>query len=1097
MKVWFAAALAVTGCGASRSPAEPAARTLRAEADIRSAAPPSEASRGARIPRWEYRPARVDTPVDHLLFDDGRCLVITGNGQRWLTEPSGASRCSGAAKPSSFVPANEDGSPSPFVAALRVGGLGFGFADARGTLHVATDPLGPFVRTIDPPEPLLRVTGSATTVLATTHSGRLLRLSSEGAWQQALAADLPIVEVVAGSRHRALALSLPENLLISEDDGATWRSAGAPTIGAQSLAHTGSGELTALGLFDAVVLGEGSPPSFARVPRAAPECDAGTIDPEPSASATAVVEGRASLENDYYVEVLSPKSEGQPYALVSGTLGGRLTSTALPALSTCGAVKIASAGDRIVAACIATHDDKFVATVLESVDRMAPWTARASLAVADPGSLRLATNARGSILVTNACVPHPNRSCEPRAPLWLHDERSDRSAAPALLDSAASPAFSRDGRSAYFLGRRTKDGRLSLFVSHDAGASFAERTLSLDEVATSPPKRVPDIVTVDEEDPEPEIENAGLMVPSQGLALSPSSDGAVGITLYSDHGLRIGFVDEDGRGFQSNRAPSMLTGIVGRRALAVEPAQGGLAWESDDGGADFGRIRGFPAMQLDARDIEAVVCSDAGCLVGPSTTRVGWGATADVPDEPSASRVVAVSPPNVRTPIVCNVDPTASWSRIDHVTNAITKDGFPDLTEIGRGRALWTVLVRDPKSGAMSVRAAPYGATRSPALETHGLTPKAPRGERFVEHISRQIEGYAVARKRPSPRGETHVDLAWQDWFASTSEHKRASLKNAGGAQVDAPSGELDALLSVSRGGLFVRESAHSPETIWLEPAGLRERFASPIWPSEGPGGALEITLSELARIDHRNVAVGLLRQSVALLGHQPADGGPFRFEATSLGPRAGADGCLWNVQPQWSYAAKTLGLAVLGSTEDGAAGFSYFAPLNSSGSIGPAVPLATPLDLGSAPRPCTPSERETTPRVLAIDADVVDDDRGRSTRMRFMGTRHPVLIPPDTVLLTDARVIHGTRASPCVAAWSASGVAGARESAVISGDLSYGFQFRAVTEARAEPTDPPSVSFEVRRLSCALDASVPVPPSVLSEPGVEAPATLARSTRP
>ena len=68
--------------------------------------------------------------------------------------------------------------------------------------------------------------------------------------------------------------------------------------------------------------------------------------------------------------------------------------------------------------------------------------------------------------------------------------------------------------------------------------------------------------------------------------------------------------------------------------------------------------------------LPAVTCALAGCLIGETVSRVGWGAPTDVaaPDRPPDA-----SPGGgqaILTPIVCDLSASTQWSRIDDVFDA-------------------------------------------------------------------------------------------------------------------------------------------------------------------------------------------------------------------------------------------------------------------------------------------------------------------------------------------------------------------------------------------------------------------------------------------
>src|SRR6185437_2613964 len=116
---------------------------------------------------------------------------------------------------------------------------------------------GAFSRTFPAPEPLAKVVGVGSGVLAATSEGRLRGWDPVKGWSTASTspaiAHARIFDLGAGSGSKVLALGFPEALFDSEDGGATWKAAGAPNVGARRLGTASSGDLGAQGVFESVV----------------------------------------------------------------------------------------------------------------------------------------------------------------------------------------------------------------------------------------------------------------------------------------------------------------------------------------------------------------------------------------------------------------------------------------------------------------------------------------------------------------------------------------------------------------------------------------------------------------------------------------------------------------------------------------------------------------------------------------------------------------------------------------------------------------------------------------------------------------------------
>ena len=70
-------------------------------------------------------------------------------------------------------------------------------ASESGTVHVAATPIGPFVRRIQPPEPLVRVRSTGGALLAITATGRLFRFTDEAGYQRIDLGDVHAMDVAA------------------------------------------------------------------------------------------------------------------------------------------------------------------------------------------------------------------------------------------------------------------------------------------------------------------------------------------------------------------------------------------------------------------------------------------------------------------------------------------------------------------------------------------------------------------------------------------------------------------------------------------------------------------------------------------------------------------------------------------------------------------------------------------------------------------------------------------------------------------------------------------------------------------------------------
>ncbi|WP_437679347.1 hypothetical protein [Sorangium sp. So ce131] len=1157
----LASACALAGCSGAPAPPPRPAEPPSPAADLAGAAYISPA-------RWSYHPAAPEAAVAWAPFvGAGGCVVVAQGGQRWTVtpEPQASAPAPGAAAPALRCAgqgrASSAPAPEELTALVRRAPTSWMFVGASGAIYEASSPLGQFTRTLSPPEPLADVAGAGGALLGVTRGGGVLRWREDLGWKPvqldaaaASAGRAPprALDVAMTEGGRALALALPESLFSSDDGGATWSRAPLPTMGLSQVGVLG-GELLAEGLLASATWEPRRTPAFSRSAAALPQADVELAIAVPRApSAAAVSAGRAAIAGDRYVEVVHPDDAGAPWLLASGPIDGPLRTAPLPGTTGCSSVKLGAGGAsvlKIVAVCVEPEDDRILARVLRSDDGGASWSPGATLETPDVAHVSVAVSPEGAALVTGVCKPAARGSeCKPSAPLLLTQDaaRSDAraavvvAAAPTLSGIAALPAFSADGRSAYFLGYRGKDERLALFVSHDGGETFAPRLLHAPGAAVPSPS--PDGPEAEDEDEDAEGGPGGGAAPPgfelvEESALRPADDGAVGLLLSESGALVVVTTDDDGLVLSVAAPPAegaVLAG-VGRRVVALAPehrAQPGgdmaaALWESLDGGVSWAELPEMPAISSDvAQGDAAVVCGVGGCLFGDTVTRVGWGASA----EGAPARAPAPAPraqPAVRAPIVCETLPSSKWTRIDHVDSSGL--GLPDGDEALRGRSVWSLLTRAP-TGAVDVVSAmlPESGAGEARVVTRALLPAVPAGARVATSITAQMEGYAAARVR-LPGGAAkpgapmrNVEVAWENWMEGTSG--RGVIPDAGpfepgdvkvvpraarqppagarprpGAPGAAPPPEdlFDpALLSVSVRGIFVRPhsgGAPSQLTFFYEPSGKLQRFDFPLWPASGLRGSLDVR-ADAVLADGQPVGVGMVRQlsngpvTAMLLAHRPAPaaagaaaapapGAAWEIDAVTVAPPADRDRL---VHIDWTYAGKEIGVTTLVAAPAHATAWALFQPFRGDGTFGPVQPLPTPFDLGGVPRPCSAAERAATARhEVPLFA---------GSEALFPGTRHPVLVtdvagpsgtPESHVLLTSTAVLHGTPAAPCVAGWEARALGRAPVSAIVPGDLAQAWLFRAA----AGTSSANGTAIELRPMTCRLDPGAKVPEVVWNEP--------------
>lgn len=1088
--VYAAAVLCWLGCGAPQNPTpKPASKT--------------EASAGAETPaapyispaRWQYHPPPPEHADAFVRLENGGCAVIAEGGQRFLIVPTRKSArttaspiCEGEARAANML------APEELTGLVKRSANAWIFTGASGTLYESNSVLGAFTRTVPAPEPLVRIEGAGSTLLGATLSGRLLRYSENEGWTPLEQAPPHIFDIAVAEGGRLLALGFPERLYASGDGGKSFRASPLHTMGAHRVGTLEGGLLGAQGLTESIAWDDRRTPAFAAAQEALlPKIPELEIVPLPIPRAGAVMYGRAFIDGDRYVEVDGAGEGAEGFSLIQGKLGEE--HGASPAVGTqgCGSMKLGGQGKQLVTACVRAADDVIVARIRRSEDSGATFGDTLSLETLDTDSIDVAVSVNGSILMTGVCRPaeSSNNPCRPGPPLLLKPEgkRLSASLVEALnLDgSAVLPAFSPDGRSAYFLGRRSKDDRTALFVSHDGGESFSLRPLD-----TRSGRARPSTGAEEEDEDRPERgrdrdndeefdDMDGGYEMNDESTLTVGEDGVLGLMLLGARGPVYLTADDDGRVLSEARPPAedAVMGGFGRRVLAVSPSGrddsqslGGdsiRVWESMNGGASFDWVSGTRALDRDFfRQSPIIACGAGGCLLGDSVTRVGWQGQAEAQPEQLVSKEPKTTP-SARTPIVCQLDPKDKWVRVENVFGS----GVPDINEAMRGRSQWSVLTWDPKTGSVQTVSAelpPSGEGPAKVLKKT-LFAKAGNPDAYALDLSLQMEGYAAARVRypADANGEPklgapmrNIELAWENYFMDGGPF-HASIADAGPIELgdiktNRPLFFDTALISVSLQGLFVRPhspSARTALTFFVEPGGKQQRFGYPAFPARAFGRPLSYR-EDTALAQGQMLAVGMEPRNenpftTVLLGHNNGDSWTIR--ATRVAPNP------WDVpeliaHTDWSYAHKAIGVTELFTDHEGTQAFASFQAFQADASLSEPEALPTPFDLPVTPRPCKPADRNGSAR---LEAPLVL--RGQAV---FGGTRHPVLISeaPDAndknkstaaqaaapmVLLTRGAVVQGSKDNPCISAWDATPLGGDRldTTAILPGDLSQAWLIR------------------------------------------------------
>lgn len=1148
ISIFSFALLLLAGCGGPKATAKSTAPAADSHSGGEISAPAF-----ASPARWHYHPPAPDFATAFVRLDHGGCALLGDEGRRFLVGPAAksdskvnaaaANECKGNVQAANVV------APERLLGIYRRSPNAWVFAGESGTIYESASPLGAFLRTIPPPVPFLHIAGAGSLVIGAASDGSIFKYSEDTGWK-ALEKSPPVrvFDIAAAEGGRILALGLPESLYASADGGKTFIKSPLGSIGASHVGRMPDGTLGAQGLTESITWDDRRNPSFALGAEALRSEEVRVVAAEAAEPrAAAIAYGRAFIDGDRYFEAESISDGDGGFALIHGRLGAPHSKQRIPDSADCGSIKLGGQGKQLVTACVSAGDDMILARVRRSEDSGQSFGNALTLETLDTDSIDIAVSVNGDILITGVCRPgNAQTVCKPGAPLHLKPEGKGLVAntveALGLEGAAFMPAFSPDGHSAYFLGRRGKDERLSLFVSHDGGESFSIRPLE----APSNRKTQESDTDSDSEERrsernEDEDEEGGDFQTAEDSAISVGEDGTVGLSLLGPRGAVYMTADEDGRVLAVAKAPAedALMAGFGKRVLAIAAdreldgpgkAETLRVWESLNGGASFDWIAGSRALDLDLYQAPPVIaCGAGGCLLGDTVTRVGWSGQAESQPEALLSRNPQLKPA-MHTPIVCELDPKSRWTLVENIFGTRA----PDINEAMRGRSMWSVMTWDPKTGAVSTVSAelPASGDGAPKVITKTLFSKGPAPDAYAMDLSLQMEGYAAARVRypADANGEPklsapmrNIEVSWDNYFLDGGPF-HATIPDAGPIELgdiktNRPLFFDTGLISVSLQGIFVRPhspSARTALTYFLEPGGKTQRFGYPAYPVHGLGRPLTYR-DDAAWVSGKLMAVGMTPYnenpfSAMILGY--SNGDSWTMKATRTVPSVGNVSQLRS-QIDWSYSQKTIGITSLFVDLFDTQAFASFQAFMPDATLGEPQVLPTPFDLPESPRPCKLSDRTATTRLEA--------PLSVGGMPAFGGTRHVVLVSEakdskepsllangaPMVMLTRGVLMHGTKSDPCVAAWDTSRLGGDRTevSAILSGDLEHSFVFREVSDealeaaAKKTPAAKPNKAnanpkelranlllskrkellthIEYRTMRCQFDANATVPPNV------------------
>lgn len=1034
--------------------------------------------------RFRYHPSRQAPMQAELRLPDGRVLLAGKRGERWMLDPS-----------SHALLASSSLAPEDLIAVLGTES-GYLFVGQSGTSYEAREPLGPFLRSSAPLEPLVRATAARRSIVGIPDDRSLSR-SADGAASFARVgpARVAFADVQLASDGTGLALSIPEALWLTRDEGATWNELAGKTYGAFALGRDRQGHVRVDTVFGPYRFVDRPPHLEPGVdPDSARELEVGA--PARGPDAAALADGRGLVLGNRYLEVAAAPAHPSDYELWRGPLDGKLQASPVPQLKDCRGARLSAFDQYLELACFRGASDAGSVPIvfLRSEDGGAHFQVEPFTSFGTPQSFRFALGAGGVLIASGLCSA-PSPGCSTGGVFVRREALSDEvpvrkakssaaldkvsttverpafelaaAATPTLTESALGLTVSLDGRTSYAVGRRSKTGALAMFVSRDAGQHYDVHDL--------------DLVRADSDDEDQYWEHTQSSLRLESFAAA--EDGSLSVVLADRRGRALIVTDEQGRLLSASKPPDerALLAAVGSRAFALAPSSR-RTWESLDGGVTWQALSRFPlALCGGASDADCDVklrCAPLGCVIGNEVSRIGWAGQVEDESEalpPPSREAPALTNRKLRTPVACTLDENA-WQPLPGVRE------LPTSRDAAFGKVSFVAVSADPQHAAASMLHG-IGGSR-PHIETVSLLTPVNRATEYAFAVLDQVEGAAAIRYRlpEDPIKDSHlrnVEVAWDNALAGQLGHAR--LGDGGPvAPGDYALGESvqradPDLLSIGEGGLYLRlhhTSGDAQDTFYFDGRGST-RIAPVAWPiANNLRGR-----TEMARAENTHIPLMLFGRGTAVARARRA-GASWEFDAqTSALPDPSAFGL--STSSNVAYLGNSSGLYLQTESSLGLSPHAVFFPFHATGSVlGPAIAVPTQSDLAERPNRCTTSELSGSPRVDASS---------------LPGTRHPVLVSdtsdPPRLFLSSGAVLYGTPESACATAFDGEEVpidnAPLRHerSLLLLDDLDHSWLFRLVSDSAGGAS-----AVQYRTMKCHFDPDLEVPSDVYRAPGTSLP---------
>lgn len=1018
------------------------------------AAPPAEFPA-----RWVLHPTRSLRLRGRWDLGKDGAIYVGAGGERWLDKRNGQAPVAAA----TLLPESLRGVFAGADGALL-------FVAQSGSVFVAgKDPLGPTASKREAPKGLRSVAVGHAAIVGILE-GSMMRSADAGAsWTKVSLPTTPgtLTHVALSPNGDGLALFAPQRLLVTNDDGATWKDLPSTGLGARRVVTDTNGDVTVEGLEASAVL-KPNPVHLEKVNRTpSTEFELPVPTDEGALSyAEALAEGRAAVDGTHYAEVLADPDDSTRWRLAIGELGGKPTVRKMPELDGCDGAVLTRRDKTLVVGCqrspsanygnkyrYSAGSDHYQLHLYRSEDEGKTFKAEGQLAVADRRK-KIWILEGGALLVEGGCKATHSQE-------WTCEE------SPPVLRLPGAKAFAKvgvnqtgvqfihlavapNGQKVYAIGQ-SGAGRLALYASSDGGKDFVRHML--------PP------VLADEPKTDPFV--------ADGVGVSLGVDDAGNAFVVASYGRKwLHFsTSDDGATFKSRVLPfeANAVGLAGKRGFAYDAS--GKAFETLDGGTLWTKVA---APQLGPGEDATVECGDYGCLLGSRATRVGWdlksGADVKAFDEKAEPKKLVAA-----TPIKCTAE--GSWVNVAGA-------GRPTIYEADFSeKARWYTITRDPIKGTTSAMVPSIDPKKGLEAKENAVLAAQPK-DTAVASITQNgaivTMKYAFKHDAPSkpgawspitPKQTVDIDVAY--WHAASGKLVRATIKGAGpvdpakdiSERRDQASDARYALMTYGPGGVLLRPFASATTdsvAYFIGDSGKVDKLAWPELPTKDARGAYLWLRYETARVGKRTLIYGMSSSHAQVLMAWANEAGT-NWETRTWGLWPEIEGMPNDATLRLLHGAAAPTLAVYAGGGAGGLGpLGWGVQFAAESDPVTAIPLPTQKSLGDA-HACDKTGL-ASPRVVAPYS---------------RGTRHPVVVDLDgteMLLATNQATLHVSAAGgdACLGAWEATPPvwrAGDQYNALVQlDDLGHATLFRSTAKGNEQ---------QARMMSCRLSKETPIAASL------------------